>query len=76
MTAPVFILFIYSEDIFILMGMDPDVSKEARIYLIYMIPGAIAMCQFETVRRFLQSMDIFYISMYIQFTTLVLHIAL
>ena len=76
MTAPVFILFIYSENIFILMGMDPDVSKEARIYLIYLIPGAIAMCQFETVRRFLQSMGIFYISMYVQFTTLVLHIVL
>ena len=76
MIAPVFILFIYSENIFILMGMDPDVSREARIYLIYLIPGAIAMCQFETVRRFLQSMGIFYISMYVQFTTLVLHIVL
>ena len=76
MIAPVYILFIYSEDIFMLMGMDPDVSKEARIYLIYMIPGAIAMCQFETVRRFLQSMGIFTISMYVQFVTMILHIAL
>ena len=73
MILPVIIWYFYSEDFFIRIGQDPGISKATSIYLIYMGPGVFAMCQFETVRRFLQSMGKYQLSMYIQLVTWTLH---
>lgn len=56
------------------LGQDEATAEAARTYVLTILPGLFAMTQFETVRRYLQGMTIFYLTMYIQCVTMMLHI--
>jgi multidrug resistance protein, MATE family len=53
---PVAITFLFADTILVGVGQDPKVSKMARDYVVYCLPGVIAIVQFDCVKRYLQSM--------------------
>jgi len=55
------------------MGQDDETLNVTYQYLLMSIPGIFAYNQYETVRRFLQNMQVFSITMYIQIITALLH---
>ena len=57
-----------------LLGQEEATAEAARTYVLTLLPGLFAMTQFETVRRYLQGMTIFYLTMYIQCATMLLHV--
>jgi multidrug resistance protein, MATE family len=70
---PVAIAFFFADSILISCGQDPTVSKMARDYVVYCLPGVIAIVQFDCVKRYLQSMLKSEISTYCQVFTTCLH---
>ncbi|CAI2364938.1 unnamed protein product [Moneuplotes crassus] len=71
--VPGAILLLFTKQILILFQQEEEASEIARLYVCAMIPGLFAMTQFETLRRYLQGMEIFHITMIIQCSTMVLH---
>lgn len=67
------ILLFYSGQILEKLGQEPVAAKAAENYILMLLPGMFAMTQFETIRRYLQSMGIFDLTMYIQVATTCLH---
>ena len=55
------------------LGQEEVTSAAAETYVIVLMPGMFAMVQFEIVRRFLQGMKIFSLTMYIQLVMMILH---
>lgn len=76
MFIPQIILLIFTKDLLIFLGQDPESSEAAELYVILSLPGMFAMSQFETLRRFLQAMGNFKLATYIQTTTTLVHIVL
>ena len=70
---PQIFILLYSKEILVLLGQNESACEVAQIYINGMIPAVIAVTQFETTRRYLQGMGIFYITMYIQTFTMLLH---
>lgn len=70
---PQTIIFLWTENILVLLGQDPEVAKVAQKYVYYIIPGIFFFNMFETARRFLNAQLVFILPSIIQFTTLVLH---
>lgn len=56
------------------LGQDDDTSEAAIQYIFYLVPGMFAMNLFETIRRYLQAMGNFDLTMYIQLFTFITHI--
>ena len=70
---PSCIVCIFSREILMALGQDYGQAEAARTYLVTLLPGMFAMCQFETIRRYLQGMGVFNLTMYIQGVTMALH---
>lgn len=70
---PELIIFLFTKELLLLLGQDIATAESSRLYIYTLLPGMFAMTQFETVRRYLQAMKIFYVTMYIQAATMVLH---
>lgn len=68
------IILLFTKEILIGLGQEEATAGAAQQYIITLLPGLFAMTQFETVRRYLQAMDIFYVGMYIGIVTTVLHV--
>ena len=71
---PQILVLCHSKELLIMLGQEASVCEAAQLYIYFIIPGLIAVTQFETTRRYLQGMGIFYISMYIQTFTMFLHL--
>ena len=67
-------ILMFTKEILLILGQSHESSEAARIYVISILPGMFAMSQFETVRRYLQAMGNYNLSLYIQSTTSLLHI--
>jgi multidrug resistance protein, MATE family len=50
---PVAIAFFFSDSILVACGQDAVVSKMAHDYVVYCLPGVIAIVQFDCVKRYL-----------------------
>ena len=74
--VPQAILLIFTKDLLIYLGQDPESAGAAEEYVILSLPGMFAMSQFETLRRFLQALGNFKLATYIQTTTMLIHIIL
>ncbi|OKL58904.1 putative transporter [Talaromyces atroroseus] len=55
---PVAILWMCSEDIFIFLGQDPDLSKDSARFLTCLIPGGLGYIYFECMKKYLQAQGI------------------
>ncbi|CAI2363767.1 unnamed protein product [Moneuplotes crassus] len=73
---PEVIILLFTKEILILLGQEEDAANYGRTYVLILLPGMFAMTQFETVRRYLQGMEIFSLSMWIQCVTMVIHIVM
>ena len=70
---PEVVICLFTKEVLVAFGQDELTAEAAQSYVTYLLPGMFAMTQFETVRRYLQGMKIFYLKMWIQFTTMILH---
>lgn len=70
---PVAIMFLFADTILIAVGQDPKISKMARDYVVWCLPGVFAIAQFDCIKRYLQSMLMSEISTYCQVSTTVIH---
>jgi MATE family multidrug resistance protein len=70
---PELIILLFTREFLLLLGQEEASAESARLYIYTLLPGMFAMTQFETVRRYLQAMKVFYITMYIQAATMILH---
>jgi MATE family multidrug resistance protein len=70
---PVIIAFFFADKILLACAQDPKISKIARDYVVYCLPGVLAVVQFDCVKRYLQSMLKSKISTYCQVSTTCLH---
>ena len=70
---PEVVICLFTKEVLVAFGQDELTANAAQSYVTYLLPGMFAMTQFETVRRYLQGMKIFYLTMWIQFTTMILH---
>ncbi|KAJ0046675.1 hypothetical protein Pint_04598 [Pistacia integerrima] len=52
------VVWIYTEPILILLHQDPDISKQAALYMKYLIPGLFAYGILRSILRFLQTQSI------------------
>ena len=59
---PTAICFFFMDSILVLLKQDPAISKMARDYVVWSLPGALALVQFDSVKRFLQSLFYSHIS--------------
>ena len=50
---PVGITFIFSDTILIALAQDPVISKMARDYVTWCLPGVIMIIQFDCTKRYL-----------------------
>ena len=50
---PIAIIFLFSDIILIRLAQDPTISKMARNYVTWAIPGSFALIQFDSTKRFL-----------------------
>ncbi|KAI8899252.1 mate-domain-containing protein [Globomyces pollinis-pini] len=62
---PISILWYNAEDVLILLGQEPEISKLAGTFTRWMIPGLFAIFTNECLRRYLQCQGIMKPSMYI-----------
>ena len=60
------IILLFSKHILLALGQEEETAEYGMIYIRVLLPGMFAMTQFETVRRYLQGMEIFSLSMGIQ----------
>ena len=67
-------ILMFTKEGLLALGQSQETSEAARAYVIAMLPGMFAMSQFETIRRYLQAMGNYNLSLYIQSTTSILHI--
>ncbi|KAG8657963.1 protein DETOXIFICATION 18 isoform X2 [Manihot esculenta] len=52
------ILWLYTEKILIILNQDPQISKEAALYIKYLIPGLFAYGFLQNIMRFLQTQSV------------------
>ncbi|KAL3897887.1 MAG: hypothetical protein SGCHY_003104, partial [Lobulomycetales sp.] len=57
-TLIVSVIWIYAESILLLCFQDPEISRLAGEYLLYLLPGLFPFFAFECLKRFLQSQGI------------------
>lgn len=71
---PIMVLFFFADKILIALAQDPYISKISRDYVVYSIPGLYAITQFDSRKRYLQSMQYSFVSTYSQMLSCVLHV--
>ena len=52
---PVMIMFFFVDSILIALALDPEVSKIARNYVVWTMPGVFCLVQFDCTKRLLQT---------------------
>jgi multidrug resistance protein, MATE family len=55
---PVCVLWYFSEPLFILLGQDPDLSRDSAKFLTCLIPGGLGYIYFEAMKKYLQAQNI------------------
>ena len=70
---PQIFILLNTKSILMFLGQEEVTSAAAETYVIVLMPGMFAIVQFEIVRRFLQGMKIFSLTMYIQLVMMILH---
>lgn len=55
---PVCVLWVFSEPVFILLGQDADLSRDAASFLVCLIPGGLGYIYFEVMKKYLQAQGI------------------
>ncbi|CAI2385954.1 unnamed protein product [Moneuplotes crassus] len=73
---PEVIILLFTKEILILLAQEEDAADYGRTYVLILLLGIFTMTQFETVRRYLQGMEIFSLIMCIQCVTMVIHITM
>ena len=68
------LILLFTKEILLALGQEEEAADIGRRYILYLLPGMFAMTQFETVRRYLQGMEIFYLTMRIQCVTMGIHL--
>lgn len=53
--VPAILLFFWIDSVLISLGQDPAISKIARDYCVWTIPGWFCLVQFDCTKRFLQT---------------------
>ena len=53
--VPVIMLFIWIDNVLVSLGQDAEISKIARDYCVWTIPGWFCLVQFDCTKRFLQT---------------------
>ena len=71
--TPIAILFLFIDKILIVAKQDPEISKIARDYCVWTIPGWFCLVQFDTTKRFLQTIHWSTVSTITQFITTLFH---
>lgn len=72
--VPAILLFVWIDQVLISLGQDAEISKIARNYCVWTIPGWFSLVQFDCTKRFLQTIHKEKISTYTQCVTTILHI--
>jgi MATE family multidrug resistance protein len=54
--VPITVLFYFADTILIAVAQDATISTIARDYIVYSMPGLFAIVQFDSRKRYLQSM--------------------
>ena len=67
--TPLCLALTFSENLFNLVGINSDVSREANNYIIWNIPGYICIVLFEVIATMLRAQNIFSIGVYTQIFT-------
>ena len=57
---PQFIIFFFSEDLFVFIGQPEESANVAWKYLMTWLPGLFFNIQFEWIRRYLLAMGVYY----------------
>ncbi|VVA98344.1 unnamed protein product [Arabis nemorensis] len=70
------ILWIYVDQLLILIGQDPDISGVAGSYAVWLIPALLAQAVQQPLTRFLQTQGFVLPLLYCSLTTLLFHILL
>jgi len=71
---PIGLILLFSNHLLAFVGQNKETVDVAHKFLYLLIPGLFAFNQYETFRRFLQNMQVFYLTMCIQGATILLHI--
>ncbi|KKA24099.1 hypothetical protein T310_1911 [Rasamsonia emersonii CBS 393.64] len=56
--VPVALLWACAEPVFILLGQDPDLSRQSARFLTCLIPGGLGYIYFEAMKKYLQAQDL------------------
>ncbi|KAL1985407.1 hypothetical protein VTN96DRAFT_7968 [Rasamsonia emersonii] len=56
--VPVALLWACAEPVFILLGQDPDLSRQSARFLTCLIPGGLGYIYFEAMKKYLQAQEI------------------
>lgn len=72
--TPVIVLFLFMDSILIGLQQDPEIAKIARDYCVWTIPGWFCLVQFDSTKRFLQTIHWSVISTTAQCITTVMHL--
>ncbi|GAB4840358.1 hypothetical protein Ancab_021124 [Ancistrocladus abbreviatus] len=73
---PISLLWIYMEELLILIGQDPWISHEAAKFLIWSIPALFAYATLQPLVRFFQSQSLIIPMLFSSFAALCLHLPL
>ena len=55
MYVPVAVLWVCSEPVFLLLGQDPDISRDSARFLTCLVPGGLGYIYFEAMKKYLQA---------------------
>ncbi|KAH8697834.1 putative MATE efflux family protein subfamily [Talaromyces proteolyticus] len=56
--VPVAILWAFTEQVFLFLGQDPDLSRDSSRFLMCLIPGGLGYIYFESMKKYLQAQGI------------------
>jgi MATE family multidrug resistance protein len=57
--VPVAILWAFSEPVFLLLGQDPQLSRDSASFLTCLIPGGLGYIYFEVMKKYLQAQGVY-----------------
>lgn len=60
--VPVALLWACAEPVFILLGQDPDLSRQSARFLTCLIPGGLGYIYFEAMKKYLQAQGMYFFS--------------
>ncbi|PGG96433.1 hypothetical protein AJ80_09829 [Polytolypa hystricis UAMH7299] len=67
--VPVAVLWLYSEPVFLILGQDPQLSRDSARFLRCLIPGGLGYIYFESMKKYLQAQGIMRPGTYVLFIT-------